>query len=155
MTVYEANKKAKAISEEIDELFESMRVGCTSLRAEGVEKPKSDYDFGGIVQKIESKIQELSDLKNAINNFNNTHVLPSGITVGQALFEIAVRNRYLRYVKAMTKTQASKQRELSGVIYYEEANYDIADAKEVAKNTQATITKLQMEIDSANMANNL
>lgn len=155
MTVYEANKKAKAISEEIDELFESMRVGCTSLRAEGAEKPKSDYDFGGIVQKIESKIQELSDLKNTINNFNNTYVLPSGITVGQALFEIAVRNRYLRYVKAMTKAQASKQKELSGAIYYEETNYDITEAKEVSKNIQDVITNLQMEIDRANMTNNL
>ena len=155
MTVYEANKKAKAISEEIDELFESMRVGCTSLRAEGAEKPKSDYDFGEIVQKIESKIQELSGLKNAINNFNNTHVLPIGITVGQALFEIAVRNRYLRYVRAMTRIQASKQKELSGAIYYEETNYDIAEVKEVSKNIQDVIAKLQMEIDRANITNNL
>ncbi len=150
-----ANKLIKILEDMKNYLLQQEENGKSYVLAEDETPDLPDYDFVTTNAKIDELDKKIRTLKHALNVFNSTTVLPLGITIDEALVEMAQLNRKLPRLDLMRR--ALPKRRLSGgyaarrdVAEYEYLNYDPKKAAEVYEKDLRRVQEIQLALDKVN-----
>ncbi len=150
-----ANKLIRTLEDKKGFLLQQEMNDSTYIQAVDEKADIPDYDFNrhnGQIDEIDGKIRTL---KHALNVFNATTVLPLGITIDQALVEMAQLNNKLPRLDQLRR--AKNKTRLSGsmasrrdVAEFQYLNYKTEDVQEVYERDLARIQKIQLALDKVN-----
>ncbi len=124
-----ASKMIKTLEDKKSYLLQRESNDSTYVLAADEKQEIPDYDFRKYNVEIDALDEKIQTLKHALNVFNTVTVLPIGITIDQALVEMAQLNKKLPRLDMMRK--AKNKTRLSGynagrrdVAEYQFLNYD-------------------------------
>ncbi|MBQ1505315.1 MAG: hypothetical protein IIZ48_00935 [Erysipelotrichales bacterium] len=150
-----ANKMIKILEDRKEYLLQQESNNSQYVLAEDERADIPEYSFvktNAQVDEIDVKIRKL---KHALNVFNSTTVLPIGITIDQALVEMAQLNRKLPRLDTMRR-QKTKTR-LTGynaarrdVAEYQYLNYRPLDVDKVYEENLKRVQTIQLALDKIN-----
>lgn len=150
-----ANKQIKILEDKKSYLLQRESNNSTYILADDEKAEVPDYDFEACNSEIDALDRKIRTLKHALNVFNSTTVLPLGITIDQALVEMAQLNNKLPRLDMMRKAQ--NKRRLSGVMAgrrdvaeYEYLNYDPDQAEKVYEADFERVQQIQLALDKVN-----
>ena len=150
-----ANKLIRTLEDKKSYLLqqESNNSRYVEAQDEHVEVPDYDFnDHNGQIDEIDRKIRLL---KHALNVFNTTTVLPIGITIDQALVEMAQLNNKLPRLDLLRR--AKNKTRLSGsmasrrdVAEYEYLNYRTDEVEKIYERDLRRVQQIQLALDKVN-----
>ena len=150
-----ANKQIKTLEDRKNYLLQREQNNSTYILAEDEKIEIPDYDFEECNREIDDIDAKIRTLKHALNVFNSVTVLPLGITIDQALVEMAQLNNKLPRLDMMRK--AKSKRRLSGmnagrrdVAEYEYLNYDPDQVETVYEANLQRVQQIQLALDKVN-----
>ena len=150
-----ANKLIRTLEDKKSYLLqqESNNSRYVEAQDEHVEVP--DYDFGSHNAQIDEIDLKIRTLKHALNVFNTTTVLPIGITIDQALVEMAQLNSKLPRLDMLRR--AKNKTRLSGsmasrrdVAEYEYLNYKTDEVEKIYERDLKRVQQIQLALDKVN-----
>ena len=149
-----ANKYLRTLDEEKEHLLYQERELCTYTRAAGETEEPPAYSYEDTRASVAAIDAECRVIRHALHLFNATCVLPSGITIDEALIKLAQLS-YLKGTLSELRDKQEKERVTSTftrseMIEYRYANFDVAKAAADYAETVRQIADLQLEIDLAN-----
>ena len=150
-----ANKQIRLLEDKKAFLLEKELNDSTYVLADGEKQDIPAYDFSETNSQIEEIDEKIRTLKHALNQFNTVTILPIGISIDQALVEMAQLNRKLPRLDRMRK--ANTKRRLSGanagrrdVAEYEYLNYDPKIVQEIYERDLQRVQDIQLSLDRVN-----
>ncbi len=127
----------------------------TYILAEDEKEEIPAYDFSDTNRQVDELDEKIRTLRHALNVFNTTTILPIGISIDQALVEMAQLNQKLPRLDMMRK--AKNKRRLSGmnagrrdVAEYEYLNYDPKIVEEIYDRDLRRVQSIQLALDKVN-----
>ena len=155
LTSASANKMIKFLEDQKNYLLSCETNERTYVLAVDEAKDIPDYDFNETNNKIDKIDFKIRTLKHALNSFNSTTLLSIGITIDEALVEMAQLNKKLprldRMRKATAKTRVmgynSSRRDIAE---YEYLNYNIKDVDKVYEDNMRRVQDIQLALDLVN-----
>lgn len=155
LTSASANKMIKTLEDKKSYLLQRETNDSTYILAEDEKQDIPAYDFEEYNCQIDALDEKIRTLKHALNVFNTTTILPLGISIDQALVEMAQLNKKLPRLDLMRK--AKNKTRLSGynagrrdVAEYQYLNYDPEKVEEVYERDMKRIQDIQLALDKAN-----
>ncbi len=150
-----ASKQIKILEDRKNYLLQRESNNSTYILADDEKIEVPEYDFESCNEEIDALDLKIRTLKHALNVFNSTSVLPLGITIDQALVEMAQLNSKLPRLDMMRK--AKNKRRLTGmmagrrnVAEYEYLNYDPDEAEKVYDANLRRVQQIQLALDKIN-----
>ncbi|MBQ1482316.1 MAG: hypothetical protein IIZ28_01965 [Erysipelotrichaceae bacterium] len=150
-----ASKMIKTLEDKKSYLLQRESNDSTYVLAADEKQEIPDYDFRKYNVEIDALDEKIQTLKHALNVFNTVTVLPIGITIDQALVEMAQLNKKLPRLDMMRK--AKNKTRLSGynagrrdVAEYQFLNYDPNVVEEVYERNMLRVQQIQLALDKAN-----
>ncbi len=150
-----ANKLIKILEDKKNYLLQKEENGKSYVLADDEKPELPDYDFTASNEDLDEIDRKIRILKHALNVFNTTTILPLGITIDQALVEMAQLNRKLPRLDTMRRM--APKRRLSGgfaarrdVAEYEYINYDPKKAAAVYERDLKRVQEIQLALDRIN-----
>ena len=150
-----ANKMIKLLEDQKDYLIQQEANNSTYILAEDEKEDIPEYDFKDTNTKVDELDHKIVLLKHALNVFNTTTELPIGITIDQALVEMAQLNRKLPRLDTMRR--AMNKRRLTGmssgrrdIAEYEYVNYDPKEVETIYQKDLKRIQEIQLALDKVN-----
>ena len=150
-----ANKLIKILEDKKNYLLQQEENGKSYVLAEDEKADLPDYDFVKFNEEIDELDKKIRTLKHALNVFNSTTLLPFGITIDQALVEMAQLNRKLPRLDMMRRALPKKR--LTGgyaarrdVAEYEYLNYDPKKVSSVYERDLRRVQEIQLALDKVN-----
>ncbi len=122
---------------------------------EGEKKNPSDYDYAQSRERFKELDGKIRKIKCALSRANCSVIVPEfSLTIGECLVLLAQLNaEYGRINDLASREKLSRRITLNGIIEYTEQLYDPSEAEKDAGGLLATIGKLQVAIDRANLNN--
>lgn len=152
-----ANKMIKALDDEKNYYFQLEQEASVYIMAEGEHTEPPVYDYEDIQSRITGADHKIRCIKHAINLFNTTTVLEEvGITIDEALVEMAQLNRMKQRLDSMRKRLPKKRNSdmvfgaARNMIEYEYVNYDLEKVMADYAAVCERISTIQMALDLAN-----
>jgi len=150
-----ANKMIKILEDRKEYILQQESNNSLYVLAEDEKDEIPEYDFNETNRSVDEIDGKIRKLKHALNVFNATTVLPIGITIDQALVEMAQLNRKLPRLDNMRR--AKKKTRLSGynaarrdIAEYQYLNYEPADADRVYEANLKRVQTIQLALDKIN-----
>ena len=150
-----ANKLVKLLEDKKAYLLQQERNDSTYVLADDEKEEIPAYEFRETNEKIDEIDSKIRKLKHALNVFNSTTVLPVGITIDEALVEMAQLNNKLPRLDMMrnakTKTRMSGYNAgRRDVAEYQYLNYDPKEVETVHEKDLRRVQQLQLALDKIN-----
>ena len=164
LTSASANKMIRLLEDQKQYLLDNEANDSKYVLADDEVKDIPDYDF----DKYDSDIDELdykiriikhitrdSNIKFSINMFNTNTLLSIGITIDQALVEMAQLSNKIQRLRAMRRAK-NKERLLGvnagryNIAEYQYLNYNKQDVNETYRQAMIRIHKIQLALDLVN-----
>jgi len=150
-----ANKLIKILEDKKQYLLQMESNNSTYILAQDEKQDIPDYDFNDINKQVDEIDYKIKTLKHALNIFNTTTVLPLGITIDEALVEMAQLNNKLYRLDSMRKAKNKKRLpgSLAGrrdIAEYEYLNYDPKDVDKVYEENYNRVQQIQLALDKVN-----
>ena len=150
-----ANKLIRTLEDKKSYLLGQESNNSTYVLADGEKIEIPEYDFNQYNAQIDEIDLKIRTLKHALNVFNTTTVLPIGITIDQALVEMAQLNNKLPRLDSLRR--AKNKTRLSGpmaarrdVAEYEYLNYRTDDVEKVYEKDLLRVQQIQLALDRVN-----
>ena len=150
-----ANKLIKILEDKKQYLLQIETNNSTYVLAQDEKQDIPEYDFKDFNKQIDEIDLKIRTLKHALNVFNTTTVLPIGITIDQALVEMAQLNNKVYRLDNMRK--AKNKTRLSGmsagrrdVAEYQYLNYEPKDVDKTYEEDYSRIQQIQLALDKVN-----
>lgn len=150
-----ANKLIKILEDKKQYLLQIESNNSTYVLAQDEKQDIPEYDFKQCNQEVDEIDLKIRTLKHALNVFNTTTVLPIGITIDEALVEMAQLNNKIYRLDNMRK--AKNKNRLSGInaarrdiAEYEYLNYDPKDVDKIYEENYNRIQQIQLALDKVN-----
>ena len=150
-----ANKLIKILEDKKQYLLQIESNNSTYVLAQDEKQDIPEYDFKDFNKQIDELDLKIRTLKHALNVFNTTTVLPIGITIDQALVEMAQLNNKVYRLDNMRK--AKNKTRLSGmyagrrdVAEYQYLNYEPKDVDKTYEEDYSRIQQIQLALDKVN-----
>ncbi|HIQ98888.1 MAG TPA: hypothetical protein IAB23_04310 [Candidatus Scybalocola faecavium] len=121
------------------------------------EELRPEFDFTATVDGIRSIDEKIRKIKHARNVFNTTTVLPEEkMTVDEALVLMATLNNNYGYFADLGNRQPKTRNrtQYKGEIEYTYTNYNIGEAKKLAKDMYERILEIQSKLNLVNSTYN-
>ena len=150
-----ANKLIRILEDRKSYLLGQESNDSTYILAEDEKEEIPAYDFSDTNRQVDELDEKIRTLRHALNVFNTTTILPIGISIDQALVEMAQLNQKLPRLDMMRK--AKNKRRLSGmnagrrdVAEYEYLNYDPKIVEEIYDRDLRRVQSIQLSLDKVN-----
>lgn len=150
-----ANKLIRTLEDKKSYLLGQESNNSTYVLADGEKIEIPEYDFNETNRQIDEIDLKIRTLKHALNAFNTTTVLPIGITIDQALVEMAQLNNKLPRLDSLRR--AKNKTRLSGgmaarrdVAEYQYLNYKTDDVEKVYEENLSRVQQIQLALDRVN-----
>ena len=150
-----ANKLIRTLEDKKSYLLGQESNNSTYVLADGEKIEIPEYDFNETNRLIDEIDLKIRTLKHALNVFNTTTVLPIGITIDQALVEMAQLNNKLPRLDSLRR--AKNKTRLSGgmaarrdVAEYQYLNYKTDDVEKVYEENLSRVQQIQLALDRVN-----
>lgn len=150
-----ANKLLHSLEDKKAYLLQQETNNSTYFWAEDEKEEKPEYDFFQTTGQVDEIDKAVRVLKHALNVFNTTTSLPIGITIDEALVEMAQLNKKLGRLDGMRRAQ--KKTRLHGmnasrrdVAEFQYLNYQPEDAEKEYEATLARVQEIQLALDRVN-----
>lgn len=150
-----ANKTIKSLEDKKQYLLQRENNNRSYVLADDEKPDIPDYDFNKYNLEIDEIDKKIRTLKHALNVFNTTTVLPLGITIDEALVEMAQLNNKLPRLDLMRK--AKNKTRLSGynasrrdIAEYEYLNYKPEDVEKIYEESLDRVQDIQLALDKIN-----
>lgn len=150
-----ANKLIRILEDRKSYLLGQESNDSTYILAEDEKEEIPAYDFSDTNRQVDELDEKIRTLRHALNVFNTTTILPIGISIDQALVEMAQLNQKLPRLDMMRK--AKNKRRLSGmnagrrdVAEYEYLNYDPKIVEEIYDRDLRRVQSIQLALDRVN-----
>ena len=150
-----ANKLIKILEDKKRYLLQIESNNSTYVLAQDEKEDIPEYDFKVSNKEVDEIDTKIRTLKHALNVFNTTTVLPVGITIDEALVEMAQLNNKLYRLDNMRK--AKDKTRLSGmtagrrdVAEYQYLNYDPKDVDKIYEENYSRVQQIQLALDKVN-----
>ena len=150
-----ANKLIRILEDRKSYLLGQESNDSTYILAEDEKEEIPAYDFSDTNRQVDELDEKIRTLRHALNVFNTTTILPIGISIDQALVEMAQLNQKLPRLDMMRK--AKNKRRLSGmnagrrdVAEYEYLNYDPKIVEEIYDRDLRRVQSIQLALDKVN-----
>lgn len=121
------------------------------------EELRPEFDFTATVDAIRSIDEKIRKIKHGRNVFNTTTFLPEeSITVDEALVLMATLNNNYGYFADLGNRQPKTRNrtQYKGDIEYTYTNYNIGEAKKLAKDIYERILEIQSKLNLVNSTYN-
>ncbi len=154
-----AGKYIKTLEDRKSYLLSAERRDKTYQCAIDEEPEVPAYDYRATRDEVASIDAEVLAVRHALHLFNNSAVLPGcGLTIDEALIKLAMMGRELAILSDMRGTPVKRRLgtnrwDSNGLVEFEYANFDPAEAEQDYLDLSARIADLQLEIDLANQTN--
>jgi len=150
-----ANKLVKLLEDKKMYLLQQERNDSTYILADDEKEEIPAYNFKETNDRIDEIDSKIRKLKHALNVFNSSTVLPVGITIDEALVEMAQLNNKLPRLDTMrnakTKTRMSGYNAgRRDVAEYQYLNYDSKDVETIHERDLRRVQQLQLALDKVN-----
>ena len=150
-----ANKLIRTLEDKKSFLLQQESNNSTYVQAQDEKADIPDYDFSDHNRQIDELDCKIRTLKHALNVFNTTTVLPLGITIDQALVEMAQLNNKLPRLDSLRR--AKNKTRLSGsmtsrrdVAEFQYLNYKTEDVEKVYERDLKRVQQIQLALDKVN-----
>ncbi|MBQ9424935.1 MAG: hypothetical protein IJU42_03220 [Erysipelotrichaceae bacterium] len=150
-----ANKLIRTLEDKKSFLLQQESNNSTYVQAQDEKADIPDYDFSDHNRQIDELDCKIRTLKHALNVFNTTTVLPLGITIDQALVEMAQLNNKLPRLDSLRR--AKNKTRLSGsmtsrrdVAEFQYLNYKTEDVEKVYERDLKCVQQIQLALDKVN-----
>ena len=150
-----ANKLIKILEDKKNYLLQQEENGKSYVLADDEKPELPDYDFTASNEELDEIDRKIRTLKHALNVFNTTTVLPLGITIDQALVEMAQLNNKLPRLDSLRR--AKNKTRLSGsmtsrrdVAEFQYLNYKTEDVEKVYERDLKCVQQIQLALDKVN-----
>lgn len=150
-----ANKMIRFLEDRKNYLLQQESNDSRYVLAEDEKAERPPYAFNDYNAQIDELDEKIRKLKHALNVFNTTTVLPVGISIDEALVEMAQLNKKLPRLDLMRK--AKKKTRLSGayssrrdIAEYEYLNYEPKDVDAIYERDLNRVQTLQLALDKVN-----
>ena len=150
-----ANKLIRILEDRKGYLLQKENNDSTYVQADDEKAEIPDYDFNGCNEQIDEIDLKIRKLKHALNVFNTSTVLPLGITIDQALVEMAQLNNKLPRLDMLRR--AKNKTRLSGsmssrrdVAEYQYLNYSTRDVEKIYERDLKRVQQIQLALDRVN-----
>ncbi|MCM1130246.1 MAG: hypothetical protein NC310_00090 [Roseburia sp.] len=149
----EAMKYIKELERQKDILLYTENNRSTISYKEGEVKQASKYDYEATRKGIEEINAKIRKIKHVLSIANTTTVVDGfDMTIGEALVYLAQLNlEYEQVSRLAARDKLSRRITANGVLEYTECVYDPEQAEAKQEEIYATIAKLQVAIDRANL----
>lgn len=155
-TSAQANKLLKKLQEEREDVLSAQQRRMTFIAAtsEDLEAARPDYDYAGTQARLGELEEKIRRVKHAINTFNLTHEVEGfGMTVDQMLIylpQLTERKQRLGTMANALEKNRLMDTGRSGIIEYEYANYDVAQAQADYEAAGEELSRAQLALDKLN-----
>lgn len=150
-----ANKLIKLLEDKKAYLLHTEANNSTYVLAEDEKNDIPEFDFVEFNRNLDEINHKIKTLKHALNVFNSTTVLPLGITIDEALVEMAQLNNKLSRLDCMRKAKTKTR--LSGysaarrdIAEYQYLNYEPMDVQKVYEDNLNRVQQIQLALDKEN-----
>ena len=150
-----ANKLIKILEDKKQYLLQIESNNSTYVLAQDEKEDIPEYDFKISNKEVDEIDTKIRTLKHALNVFNTTTVLPIGITIDEALVEMAQLNNKLYRLDNMRK--AKDKTRLSGmtagrrdIAEYQYLNYNPKDVDKIYEENFSRVQQIQLALDKVN-----
>ncbi len=150
-TAASANKHIKYLEGEKSALLSRESNNAVITVLDGKETLVDVYDFTETREKIAAIDNEISTIKHAVNVFNTTTYIKSGITIDCALIKLAQLNRELDIVAEMKDRPKERVDSTYSGQVLRKINYDLDVVSKYHREVIKRIHELQMQIDVVNL----
>lgn len=149
----EAMKMIKNLEADLAIVKQNEAFNATVSYKEGETKTKVNYDYDATRKEIAKINTAIRKIKHALAVANCNYMVDEfKITIGEALIYLAqLNNEYNLVSQLASRNKLSRRITANGVLEYTECSYDPEKAKQEQKEIYATIGKLQVAIDRANL----
>ena len=154
-TSAEANKLIRRLEDKKNYLLQQEQNDSTYILAEDEHDEIPSYSFNDHNEAIDEIDRKIRGLKHALNIFNTTTILPLGITIDQALVEMAQLNNKLPRLDSMRR--AKKKTRLTGgvasrrdIAEYRYLNYEPDEVQKVYEKDSRRVQQIQLALDRIN-----
>ena len=149
----EAMKYIKELERQKDILLYTENNRSTISYKEDEVKQASKYDYETTRKGIEELNEKIRKIKHLLSVANTTTIVDGfNMTIGEALVYLAQLNsEYEQVSRLAARDKVSRRITANGVLEYTECVYDPETAEAKQKEIYATIAKLQVAIDRANL----
>lgn len=152
-----ANKYLKRLQDEKDYILRNEIDTSTYIRSEGEEADPPAYSYAETRAQVAEIDRKVLTIRHALHRFNIETVLPDcGLTIDEALIALAqlsARRDRINTLRSRQPKERLRDRYLgsgTGVVEYQYANYDIAEAERDYNALSEEIAAIQLELDLAN-----
>lgn len=142
------NEKSRLVSIELK--------NSTYVLAQGEEGEPPVYDYRATVERVDELDDTIRRVRHALHVFNaHTVISDEGITVDEALIQLAQMNGKLRRLERLREVEPKKRLESGmfggkGMIEYEYANFETKEAFADYEVLYRRISDLQLRLDLVN-----
>ena len=151
-----AAKFIKRLENEKSRLVAIERENSTYVLAQGEESEPPAYDYAAIVERVDELDDVIRGVRHALHAFNAHTLIPEeGITVDEALIQLAQMNGKLRRLEQLRSIEPKKRLTggyfgNKGMIEYKYANFDVKQALVDYEGLYRRIADLQLRLDLVN-----
>lgn len=151
-----AAKFIKRLENEKSRLIDIEQKNSTYVLAQGEESEPPTYDYDEIIAHVDELDGAIRQVRHALHAFNaRTVISEEGITVDEALIQLAQMNGKLRRLERLRAVEPKKRLTSGyfggkGLIEYEYANFDVKKACSDYEELYKRIADLQLRLDLTN-----
>ena len=155
LTSASANKMIRLLEDQKQYLLDNEANDSKYVLADDEVKDIPDYDFDKYDSDIDELDYKIRIIKHALNMFNTNTLLSIGITIDQALVEMAQLSNKIQRLRAMRRAK-NKERLLGvnagryNIAEYQYLNYNKQDVNETYRQAMIRIHKIQLALDLVN-----
>ncbi len=142
-----ANKMIRFLEDRKNYLLQQESNDSRYVLAEDEKAERPPYVFNDYNAQIDELDEKIRKLKHALNVFNTTTVLPVGISIDEALVEMAQLNKKKAKKKTRLSGAYSSRRDIAE---YEYLNYEPKDVDAIYERDLNRVQTLQLALDKVN-----